>query len=759
MFLLALLLIAQPAVTTARDTTTADTTKAESGGRDIIYYGGKRVIFLPKTAEVLLLDSAWVRYRDMSVHSDSIHYDVKRHELSAYADVLFTTGSENITGHLLRYDVDSHKGMMRTAFTHVQNGFFRADEIWLVHEQVLDARRACFTTCDRDPPHYVFYGPRVKLFMDDVAICEPMVFKLFDVPLLAVPFWMVPVGSKRKSGLMPFKIGNDQTEGLYAKDIAYYWVINDYSDMTFYADVMTKRGIQGRAEAVYIVTPFAQGNINGSYIREWDTHRLRYSVSALHRSDRFLFDTQLDGKLDLMSDASYIPDYSREELEWLKPDLFSYGQISKSLRHVGSVTVLAQQKTEYATHTRWADLPSVRLSVTPRPLFADWNLSPSASFLHHTQDYLDTTNTKVDSVFRDLDGNAGLGISGPAYSLGPLGEATVAEQLGVSEVRSYRNGSLLPEQPRSISSGLTANMDQRFLGTFSMTEGVGLTQSDNLSDTWPVSVRYTGSVSSRATLFRVYSLEAFGMHGLLHSVTPSAALNYEPKVDSGPLFGRPHFLKPSDANLSLDLANTFQAKVDTLHTKRDLGSVDFSSGYDMVTKHLSPLRGTALMQPLQGANLNLSINATAGFDFDSLNLSKDYSVATTFYLNRISTQRADTTGNQDPDDQWPVGFQLGFTHTYGRSGGTTVHMITATAALAIPGWELTVTDFGYNFAQKQFANYGLQLTKDLHCWEAFVKYEKLGTRWTYDFEVRIKQLPDLKVGKGTFGSILPQGSQ
>ena len=86
-------------------------------------------------------------------------------------------------------------------------------------------------------------------------------------------------------------------------------------------------------------------------------------------------------------------------------------------------------------------------------------------------------------------------------------------------------------------------------------------------------------------------------------------------------------------------------------------------------------------------------------------------------------------------------------------------MITATAALAIPGWELTVTDFGYNFAQKQFANYGLQLTKDLHCWEAFVKYEKLGTRWTYDFEVRIKQLPDLKVGKGTFGSILPQGSQ
>ena len=85
-------------------------------------------------------------------------------------------------------------------------------------------------------------------------------------------------------------------------------------------------------------------------------------------------------------------------------------------------------------------------------------------------------------------------------------------------------------------------------------------------------------------------------------------------------------------------------------------------------------------------------------------------------------------------------------------------MITGTAAFAIPGWKLSLTDFGYNFTQKQVTNYGLLLTKDLHCWEAFAKLQKLGTRWTYDFEVRIKKLPDLKVGKGTFGSLLPGGN-
>jgi hypothetical protein len=750
--LLALLLVAQPADTTARDTTAADSARVDSVGRDIIYYGGKRAIFDAKNEEVLLLDSAWVRYRDMSVHSDSIHYDVKQHQLSAYADVLFTSGSQNFTGTLLRYDVDSRKGMMRTAFTAVQDGFFRADEVWLVRERVLDARRAAYTTCNHNPPHYVFYGPRVKLFMDDMAIAEPMVLKLFNTPVLAAPFWMVPVASKRKSGLLTFKVGNSSTEGFYSKNVGYYQVINDYSDMTFYGDVMTKRGLQGRIEGVYVVTPYAQGNINGSYISEWDTHHRRYSVSATHRSDRFFLGSQLDGQLDLMSDATYIPDYSEDQLEWLKPDLFSYGQITRSLRRVGNLTVLAQQKTEFASHTRWADLPSVRVSVSQRPLFAGWNLSPSASFLHHTQDYLDSTNSIDTARTRNLTGNAAVGISSPAYTFGKLGSATVSERLAVTEGHSYYNDTP-DDSSRGISSGLSANMDQRFMGTLGLTEAIALTQSDNLHDTVPVHVSYTGSVTGRAVLYRVFSATAFGMRGLLHTVTPTAGLTYEPKVDSGPLFGRPHLFDPRAARVNLGLANSFQAKVDTAGTKRDLGTISFSTSYDLLDSspgpmsRLSPLIGTMSVDPLQGSNLNLSIDATAGFDFDSLDFSKNYSIATTFNLNRIGF---DSTRAEH-------GFQMGLSHTYSHSSaGSPAHMITGTAAVAVPGWKLTLTDFGYNFTQKQVTNYGLLLTKDLHCWEAFAKLQKLGTRWSYDFEVRIKKLPDLKVGKGTFGSLLPK---
>ncbi|MEO0078708.1 MAG: hypothetical protein ABIK86_06905, partial [candidate division WOR-3 bacterium] len=116
MFLILLALVAQPEYDTA--------TEPDTVPKEIIYYGGRRVTFFARTEEVILLDSAWVRYRDMSVRSDSICYDIRSKTLSAFGDVVFRTSSDQIDGELLRYNVDTRRGMMRTAHTQVENGFF-----------------------------------------------------------------------------------------------------------------------------------------------------------------------------------------------------------------------------------------------------------------------------------------------------------------------------------------------------------------------------------------------------------------------------------------------------------------------------------------------------------------------------------------------------------------------------------------------------------------------------------------------------------
>lgn len=711
-----------------------------TSGPDVIYYGGKRVIFHARKEEVVLLDSAWVRYRGMSVFSDSIHYDVRLHRLTAHSDVLFSSGTENISGEHLLYDVDTRKGMMRSARTQVQNGFFRAEEVWLVRERVLNARRGSYTTCDHEHPHYCFYGPRVKLHMDDAAIAEPVLFKLGRVPVLAAPFWIVPVASKRKSGLMPFKVGNSSYEGLYSKNVAYYWVINDYSDATFSADVMTKKGVQGRFEGVYIVNPFASGNVIAAYVREWDTGRHRYSINASHASPRFLLGSEFSGKLDLTSDQSYVSDYSEEKLDWLKRDSRSSAQISRGLGHLGRLSTWTERYENYAQHYSYTVLPSIRMSFGAQPLGAGWSVSPSISGSNRSERWTDSTDADTARITR-RDAGAGYGLSSPQYPLGPFGALSLNQGFSL-------NGGLTGTDEMESAATLTANnnvsasTDQRFWGTGQLTEQISLTQSDNLADTLATSADYTAAIQSRLSLFRVFGTTAFGLHGLLHTVTPNAAISYRPQVDPGGVFGRPSFGTPAQSRIDVGLANSFQAKLDTVGTKRDLGYVNFASGYDLVQKRVSPLTGNLSFQPLQEPNLSLAVDAGATFDLESLKMTTNQYLTSSF--NWLQ-QRTDSVSKQ------PRGFALGLRHTLAPDA----NMITGRAEVAAWGWRLSLNSVGYNFKTRRFANYEITLWRDLHCWEALATYKRLGDRWDYDFIVRIKALPDIRFGRSLFGSLLP----
>jgi lipopolysaccharide assembly outer membrane protein LptD (OstA) len=542
---------------------------------------------------------------------------------------------------------------------------------------------------------------------------------------------------------MPFKVGNSSTEGYYSKNMAYYLVINDYSDVTLYADLMTKKGLQTRLEGIYIVNPIASGSLNGSYITEWDTKRRRYSLNAVH-SSQFFFGTELNASADIMSDASYVPDYGEERLDWLKQDLFSYAELSRRLGQVGRFSTRAERYVDFIHHSRYYELPVARLNFGARPIVAGWNFTPGVAIANRVESYADSTNHDTASTTRRR-GSANVNISSPQYSIGTLGSLSAMQSLGLGTVRTYYNDSLR-SKPLNANHSIQVSADQRFYGTLANTEAITFNQTDDLSDSLPVNVRYAGSISSSITFFRVYGIEGMGMHGLLHSVRPSAGLSYEPKVDTGGFFGRPHFGKPDQASLQLGMVHAFQAKVDTLRTKRDLGTINFSTRYDFVdtVQHLKPLYGVLTFLPLQGTNARMQVEASASYQFDSAKLGKDYQVTTSFYGTSI---KADTF-------EIERGVQLGVNHTWSRD----IHMITGSASVAAFGWKVSLNSIGYNFKDitgKKLTDYSITVLRNLHCWEAIANFQKLGPKWKYDFEIRIKKLPDIKFGKSTFRTFIP----
>jgi hypothetical protein len=725
----------------------------DSSPGDTVYYGGKRVTFFARKEEVVLLDSAWVRYGDMTVYSDSIRYDTRIHRLAAYGDVLFVSADQNITGDLLQYDVDTRKGMIRTARTELPEGFFVAEEVWLVGEKALNARRGSYTTCEYDRPHYDFYGPRVKLLIDDVAITQPVLFRLFGFPVLAAPFWLVPVASERKSGLLPFKVGNSSLQGWYAKNIAYYLVINDYADATFTLDVMTEKGIQPRFEGIYKVLPFADGTIDASYVQEWDSGRERYSVGGKHVSERFFLGTEFDAKFDFVSDASYTGEYAEDDIQWLKRETQSHAQVRRDIGRIGSFSAVASRNQDFQRHTSYMTLPSVNLSLRSWKLPFGWTASPGLSFSNLVQTYTDSAaQDTAQTGF--LKATAGLGLGSPEYSLGPAGGLTVSHRISVSENRSFYNDSLTTRRtPMTNTFSLQAR--QKPLGLLNTHQGVSFGQTNQLYGGGDASTRYSASAGADMTLYRVFALEALGFHGLLHTTRPGLSLEYIPEVTRRTFIGTPDLLSPENARLSMTLSNGFEAKAGSLKTKLDIGRLDLGTSFDLTTDSLSPLSARARLNPMPGlGKLRLSVDADASFDFYEARIRDDWDVSTSLSWHHLFWQapiRDSARSQIRHPSQRDLKFEIGLGHTFSERA----NMVRASAALYVPGWKLTLGSLGYNFKTKDLTNYNIALWRDLHCWEAIVTFDKLGETWKYDFEIRIRKLTDIKFGKGTVRSFLP----
>ncbi len=746
-------------------------TPAPAESVDVIYYGGKRVIYNADEAKVYLMDSAWVRYQDMKLNSDSIIYDIDRHRLNSYHRSVFRTAQDSVVGTELHYDVDVRKGYMTLAATQVGQGFFDGSDLWLVKQKTLDVVNGAYTTCDLPHPHYRFWGREVRVYLEDMVVAEPLVLEIRApwnnrsyIPIVAAPFWFFPISQRRKSGFLPFKVGYDNTEGFYGKNIAWYWAINDYSDATFAADVMSKKGVMPSFEGVYAVGPFASGRVTGTYISEADTKSRRYTLNAQH-SSMFLLGTKLDATADFESDASFVTDYSENQVQWLKKELDSYASLGRSFKSIGSMNLTARRHTDLQNHRTDINFPSFGASFVGIPLFKNWNLTSSVNAANSQTNYADSLNADTLSfISRSVSPSFSLALpQGLGFSIPLSGNYSDSRSI------RHRPGITLADstfnQSRTASAGTGLSLSHNLFGFLNLSEGFSYSQNVQFGESTLTRAGYGLNAASSFALNRIFALELAGLHGLLHKVTPSVSYNFTPQTRARGFFSAPRFdTVPVASLLGLNLGNDFQVKVGPDEQKVDLGNLGLSSSYNFTTRRLSPIganldlsvtdiilrRGAkdtltdstskGILQAGRQQDASLIISTGTTFDPQSRKFS-GYSVNTRFTYDLAFN---DTAGNAGPK------YRIGLSHFLSKEQD----MLNLDLHAAPPGWSLGVTG-GWNIKDHRVTDYTIDLVKDLHCWEAVFDVSRLGDRWTYDFKIRIKAIPDVAIGKGLFGSLLP----
>jgi lipopolysaccharide assembly outer membrane protein LptD (OstA) len=731
----------------------------------------------------VLYNDAKVEYKDMVLTAEEIRYISEKDLVIAEGWAVLEDGQDVHLGERMAYDLGLERGVVYEGTTEAVTGFYKGRKIKKTGENTICAEWGSFSTCELENPHYRFWSPKLKIYLEDKVVARPAVMFGGGVPLAAIPYYFFSLKRDRHSGFLPPYI-RYYRGGSFTVNNGFYWAINDFSDTTFYLDYNSGKGWRKAAQFVYRYGSRSTVNsIYASHQRERDTYIDWWKIYANHRQD--INDTTVAlAHVDVRNSVQY-DDYFNEDFEVrTQEDLetfFNFSktwtdiQLSAEARHTESTQVTDDGNEDEEGETETIEssndvLPRVNLYMTRKELL-------DTSLYYQVGGY--AANYYEDGENTLIKGNVSGSISRPTRVLRHVQvEPTLALNDSIYDRDIY---------------------GRNFRNLFLWSTSVAL------------STKIYGIFSIREAILR-------------HIVNPIVTHHYRPKSDQSWLIEGAG-TSPGNNYLSLHLHQVFDVKmpprkeVDETDVEEagetageesggesagetpvvvNLAALDVSAsynlgdlvkgvgGYSRITdkgpeyRRLSDVTSVLEFTPNFADWYYLSTRLSTTHDIH-LWMQKSLSVATSFSLTTSGIGEADgergygwenardaygnwenpTGGEYDPgtyDTRYVPGqrfgagegmgrgwtFSLSHSYTKGGPGTADIHSLRGAVAFNLTKkWRLGY-DIYYDVANKELISEHYRIYRNLHRWEAEFRISFEQTEVVYWFQLRLTDIPEIQ---------------
>jgi hypothetical protein len=220
-----------------------------------------------------LYENAQINYKNIQLTAARIEMDFKKQEVSAFPEY-DSLGQEVGVPHFddqkqvfdakeMVYNFQTQKARIKNVITKENEMFVHGDVVKKLPDDVAFIKRARFTTCDLEHPHFNIVALRAKIIPGDKVVTGGAMLFLNGVPTpLALPFALFPNTEKHKSGIIIPAYGESQSQGFFLREGGFYWSINDYLDWRITGDIYTRGEWNIRNSVQYVKRYKYSGSFN-----------------------------------------------------------------------------------------------------------------------------------------------------------------------------------------------------------------------------------------------------------------------------------------------------------------------------------------------------------------------------------------------------------------------------------------------------------------------------------------------------------------
>ncbi len=731
---------------------------------DSVAFDADEVAYHVRTKRVELRGNATLRYRDIQLSAGHITYDqgtrlvaaralpdstgAKTHGLPQFA-----RGKEQISGDYMHYNLDTERGRVRTARASHQRKYYRGTHILLEGQTALNAMDLSLSTCDRDHVHYDFLCKNVRILQNDKAIGRSVIFRIGPVPVFWVPFFVFPVKQGRQSGLLTPGMGSNSRDGIFVRNVGYYFAPSEYWDATLKGTFRARGGFLIESRFVYAARDRFSGAVDIGYDRNASEGSAAHNWRVnLQHQQRVNATTNIRARGQFSTSTNFDRRNSDNLYRYLNQQLRSSFSFDKRWTESG--------RSIDGSLTYYRDLSKKTNSFQG---------FPRISFRQPRR--------------RIFGGDEPTSATAPWYRAFYYGfSSTLSNNFA-------RNPEPTPNTERfSLQNLVTINSQHRPMGWLDLTPSLNLSEELIHSDTDSTTRRasYGATLTSGTTLYGIFQPQVGRLRGIRHRLQPQIHFNYNQtgSIFRGTFgFGGHRNWHDARRSVNFHLGNTLELKTqrDTDVHRFILATLNLSTGYDFDSpgQKWRPLRTSASLKPDRRADVRIAVTHRLYDEAGNRSLLRprlqDLTITSNFrFSGGRFTQRDHTSSPAFSDGvDADFGFERDLYSDFASAGqpwrfNFSHHIAVRRFANTSSKTSWVKADLGVNPTQNARIDYAinvdilpnaklsaqtLSLYRDLHCWEARFSWYPTGFNKGFFFKINIKDIPQIKFEhrRGGFG--------
>ena len=725
---------------------------------DSITFDADHITYDLKNEHINLHGNAILKYQNITLTAGHILYNRNTRQITAkplpdstgaytIGRPIFKRDAETISGQQMMYDLKTERGSVKDGKANQQRKYYQGANILLDSPQALNAIDLSISTCNNDHVHYDFLCQNVRVLQNDQAVGRSVTFRIGPVPIFWLPFFVFPTKQGRQSGLLTPSVGSNDRDGIFARNIGYYYAPSDYWDATLQGTIRERGGFLVESRFVYAVKNRLSGNIDLGY-----DHSITPAVTTnswrlnIQHQQRINATTNMRGTGQFTTSSTFNQRNSDELYTYLNQQLRSSFSIDKRWNESGrSIDGSLTYYRDLEKNTnQFQGFPRLSFRQGSRALFDRSSKTQNQAWYHAIRYDFNSTLTNTFTYNPDTTDTHNL----------------------------------------SVQSGLNLNSQHKPMGWLDLSPRISLNEQLINSDTDSITRRenYTASVNMGTSLYGIFQTNMGRIKGFRHRLQPRISINYNQNASLiGGTFGFGGTRHWDDPRRSLNFGLNNALEIKTEHNddvrRFTFATLNIDTGYDLdnTLQKWRDLNTTASIKPDQRIDMRFTMrHELQDFSGNFNPRLESFTITSNFRFNggrNTSTpQNSFQTSTQtnfgiesDPyenlgDTSQPWRFGLSHHMNYTKLSPTqpASKRSWVKADLGLNPTSRIRLDYSVNLElvpTRSLVAQSVSLYRDLHCWEARLSWYPTGFNKGYYFKINIKDIPQIKFEhrKGGFG--------